>query len=166
MSALIRLQVSRDGCGSQTDLQLHAILHSSKEVPDALPDEKGMTLSPIRMKPEHPSTALRRCARIHFGRAYTVGHEYEVLPLGQIHAGSMEDLLSQFDRNVARNTRMTSNNKDDADVELNDNSVQPANLEVVRDMRRQIVDVVGTHTHITTDFPDPIVDDDDGSNLI
>jgi len=51
-------------------------------------------------------------------------------------------------------------------VELNDNSVQPANLEVVRDMRRQIVDVVGTHTHITTDFPDPIVDDDDGSNLI
>jgi hypothetical protein len=66
-------------------------------------DEAGMTLAPIRMKPDHPSTALLRVARIHFGRAYEIKHEVPVKSLGLIHSASMEDLLSHSKSSMYKN---------------------------------------------------------------
>ncbi|KAI0117426.1 hypothetical protein F4814DRAFT_286837 [Daldinia grandis] len=65
---------SRRGCGDQPDQELFGILHSSEEPPPPMANETRMTLAPIRMKSDHPSTALPRTARIHHGRAYDISH--------------------------------------------------------------------------------------------
>lgn len=59
--------------------------------------ETGITLVPIRMKAEHPSTALPRSARIHFGRVYEISHDMAIESLGLIHVDSMETLKLQFE---------------------------------------------------------------------
>jgi hypothetical protein len=46
------------GCSTQIDQEFFAILHSGKEVPIPLEKEIDVTLASIRMKPEHPPTAL------------------------------------------------------------------------------------------------------------
>jgi hypothetical protein len=93
---------ARTGCGAQPDQELFAILHSGKEVPQPFPDETKMVLHPIRMKPEHPSIAFPRSARIHFGRAYGIVHGLPVQPLRLVHPASMETFLDQFEANVFR----------------------------------------------------------------
>jgi hypothetical protein len=136
------------GCSTQTDQELFAILHSSKEVPIPLEKEIGMTLAPIRMKPEHPSTALPISSRIHFGRAYGIGHDIPVKSLGLIHAGSMQKLISQSEAHVYR-TRSGSNlqnlesqNLGAVEVPI-DQHIIPADMEAVKSMRYSIMDVLG-----------------------
>jgi hypothetical protein len=136
------------GCANQTDQELFAILHSSKEIPAPETDETGITLSPIRMKAEHPSTALPHSARIHFGRAYEVDHDVPVRPLGLIHAGSMETLLSQFENHVFKKESGNSGvsqaaKANEAEVAQDDAKVGPADMAIVKEMRQNIMDVLG-----------------------
>jgi hypothetical protein len=93
------------------------------------------------MKAEHPSTALPHSARIHFGRAYEIEHGVPVRPLGLIHDGSMEMLLKQFEGNVFKNDGESIVEK--KDDEEGDKQVKSADMEVVRDMRQSIMDVLG-----------------------
>jgi hypothetical protein len=132
----------------QIDQKLFAILHSSKEVPALQSDETGIVLSSIRMKAEHPSTALPHSARIHFGRAYEIEHTVPVRPLGLIHAGSMETLLSQFEVNVFKKRGTRSGDSQaakakEAKVAQDDTKVGPADMAVVKEMRQSIMDVLG-----------------------
>lgn len=126
-----------------------------------------MRMSPIRMKPEHPSTALPRSARVHFGRAYAISHAFPVLPLGLIHAGSMETLLSQFEENVARNgeSDITSSKDNETnggiDIEA---QVQPADICVAKEIRQQICDVLGPDARMGN-FPQPLVEKVDDEQL-
>jgi hypothetical protein len=116
------------------------------------------------MKPEHPSTALPKAARIHFGRAYEVHYSVGVRPLGLIHVGSMETLISQFeehcprkgssdvsDRHTVEGRQIDEDNtphgveeptgaEEQAQV---DSTVEPADMQIVLNMRQSIIDVLG-----------------------
>lgn len=160
------------GSKDQPDPELHAVLHSTKEVPIVDPDENGMTMSPIRMKPQHPSTALPRSARIHFGRAYAISHLFPVLPLGLIHAGSMETLVSQFEENVARRSDMDLDGdiimtdddtqgdtiRNETNGDIIDDQVHPADISVAREIREQICHVLGADTRMRG-FPEPFLEE-------
>lgn len=143
------------GCSTQIDQELFAILHSGKEVPIPLEKEIDVTLAPIRMKPEHPSTALPISSRIHFGRAYGIGHDIPVKPLGLIHAGSMEKLISQSEAHVYR-TRPGSNLQIFESQNLRvveepiDQHIIPADMEVVKSMRYSIMDVLGRNLSLSS----------------
>jgi hypothetical protein len=147
-NALSAYRYASLGCSTQIDQELFAILHSSKEVPLPLEKEIGMTLAPIRIKPEHPSTALPISSRIHFGRAYGISHEIPVKPLGLIHAGSMQKLISQSEAHVYR-TRSGSNLQNLGSQNFGvveepiDQHIIPADIEVVKSMRYSIMDVLG-----------------------
>jgi hypothetical protein len=126
--------------------------------------ETGIVLSPIRMKPEHPSTTLPKAARIHFGRAYEVHHSVGVRPLGLIHAGSMETLISQFEEHCPRKESSNMNNRNtvegrqaeeystphggeeptrEREQAQADSTVEPADMQIVLNMRQSIIDVLG-----------------------
>lgn len=115
-----------------------------------LEKETGMVLAPIRMKPEHPSTALPTSSRIHFGRAYEVSHAIPAKPLGLIHAGSMQDLISESKAHVYKNelgsnprTSETPNLEvAEEPMDLN-KDINTADMELVRSMRYSIMDVLG-----------------------
>ncbi|CZR69574.1 uncharacterized protein PAC_19474 [Phialocephala subalpina] len=148
------------GSSDQADQNLFAILHSSKEVPTPLEKETGMVLTPIRMKPEHPSTVLPNSSRIHFGRAYGISHKMAVKPLGLIHAGSMEKLMSQSVAHACRNNPDNSAQLSESQsygvaggevmdvfsgnrkMDINKDII-PADMEVAKDMRNSIMDVLG-----------------------
>ncbi|KAI1660283.1 hypothetical protein F4813DRAFT_351563 [Daldinia decipiens] len=91
---------SRRGCGDQSDQELFGILHSSEESPPHMTNETGMILAPIRMKSDHPSKALPRTARIHYGRVYEIPHNLPVESIGLVHDASMEVLHDQFEANM------------------------------------------------------------------
>lgn len=119
-----------------------------------------MVLRPIRMKPEHPSTALPTSARIHFGRAYEVIHALPIKPLGLIHAGSMQDLISQSEAHVYKNeSRNNPRTSETPDVEVAeepmdvDKDVNPADMELVRSMRCSIMDVLGQNISLDSHPP-------------
>jgi hypothetical protein len=111
------------------------MLHSSKDIPPRLDGETGMCLKPIRMKAEHPSTTLPSSARIHFGRVYEVRHQVHLKSLGLIHDSSMENLLEQYRSSYAKEGAPTQNN-------ATDRSVLPADMDIVKDLRRDIRTVV------------------------
>ena len=147
------------GCSNQPDQESFAILHSSKEVPKPLDKENGMVLDPIRMKPEHPSTALPSTSRIHFGRAYGISHEMPLKSLGLIHAGSMQYLISQSEVCLHRkgtgcnnqvSERQTSGDALESTVDQN---IIPADMELVKDMRRTIMDVLGQNISVSSHPP-------------
>jgi hypothetical protein len=153
------------GCSDQGDQALFAILHSSKEVPTPLKNEAGMVLTPIRMKPEHPSTALPNSTRIHFGRPYGISHNAPVKSIGLIHTGSMEKLMLQSVSHVYRNAldngaRLSESQncgvvgEEAADVFAAnmlfrdsimdvDKDITPADIGVVKDIRSTIMEVLG-----------------------
>lgn len=122
-----------------------------------------MILSPVRMKPEHPSTALPRSARIHFGRAYKIDHRIPVQPLGLIHPASMEILLDQFEANVfKRNKEQMKRSRDDENGDnisevINtpspDAIVVAADLEIVKDMRQSIIKVLDSELSPAMNLP-------------
>ncbi|KAI1119826.1 hypothetical protein F5Y10DRAFT_290871 [Nemania abortiva] len=126
---------ARQGCKAQPDQDLFAIIHSGNEPPTPLPGETGMRLSPIRMIPHHPSTALPRSARIHFGRIYRVKHTAAVENLGLIDPVSMEDLQDQFEANAGR--------ADNTQVESPETKPLPADMEIVRQIRDSIHSIGG-----------------------
>lgn len=98
------------------------------------------------MKPEHPSTALPSTARIHYGRAYDFDHSRPVAPLGLIHPASMETLLDQFEAKVSKyEPRDESLGKPDehTDIEEPDPATEPADIQVVKEMRANIIKVLG-----------------------
>lgn len=116
------------------------------------------------MKPEHPSTALPKAARIHFGRAYEIHHSVGVRPLGLIHAGSMETLISQFEEHYPRKESSNMNNRNtvegwqaeedsttqgreeptrEEEQAQVDSTVEPADMQIVLNMRQSIIDVLG-----------------------
>lgn len=102
------------------------------------------------MKPEHPSTALPTSSRLHFGRAYEVSHALPVKPLGLIHAGSMQDLISESKTHVYKNESGSNpRTSETPDVEVGkepmdlDKDVNPADMELVRSMRSSIMEVLG-----------------------
>ncbi|KAL4768732.1 hypothetical protein BDW60DRAFT_219485 [Aspergillus nidulans var. acristatus] len=70
------------GASDQPDQELSAILHSSKHAPAPLPKETEIRLRPIRLKAEHPSTALPSTDRIHFGRVYKIQHQVMLKSIG------------------------------------------------------------------------------------
>jgi hypothetical protein len=146
------------GCSTQTDQELFATLHSSKEVPPPLEKEIRMTLAPIRMKPEHPSTALPISTRIHFGRAYVIGHKMPVKSLGLIHAGSMQKLISQAAAHVYRigsgYTLQDLESYIRVIEEPTDQHIIPADMEIVRSMRSSIMDVLGRNISLSS-YPAP-----------
>lgn len=145
------------GCSNQVDQDLFAILHSSKEVPMPLENETDMALAPIRMKPEHPSTALPISARIHFGRAYAINHKIPVKSLGLIHVGSMQNLILASEAHIRKNNSSNnlqtpeSHNLEVAEDFIDrDQHIIPADMEVVKDMRNSIMDVLGRNISLTT----------------
>lgn len=125
-------------------------MHSSKEVPISLGKETGMVLAPIRMRPEHPSTALPTSARIHFGLAYGINHKIPVKSLGLIDGGSIERLISESEAHMYRNdfgsNPATLESQDfgpDEELMVSDKDVIPADMEVVKSMRNSIIGVLG-----------------------
>jgi hypothetical protein len=119
------------GCSGRTDAQLHSVLHSSKDRSSDQMIDEGLTLEPIRLKSDHPSTALPRSARVHFGNAFVVEHKYPVIPIGLIHASSMETLHLQFIENALKPDKTSANDtkleemqsaKMNADVTLSDDT--------------------------------------------
>jgi hypothetical protein len=133
----ILLRYAGRGCSdqSESDQSLFSMLHSSKDIPPRLDGETGMCLKPIRMKAEHPSTTLPSSARIHFGRVYEVCHHIHLKSLGLIHDSSMENLLEQYRSSYAKEGARTQNN-------ATDRSVLPADMDIVKDLRRDIRTVV------------------------
>jgi hypothetical protein len=96
------------------------------------------------MKAGHPSTAFLHSARIYFGRAYEIEHDVPVRPLGLIYDGSMEMLLKKFEGNVFKNDgEGIVEKKDGKDDEEGDKQVKPADIEVVKNMRQSIREVLG-----------------------
>lgn len=112
-------------------------------MPELEADENAVTLKPIRMKPEHPSTALPRTARVHFGRAYVIPHDYAVMPLGLIHSGSMDNLNSQFERHVLRSKETGPETAQEAEKDM-----QPLSLDIARNIREQVAEVLGQDVDI------------------
>ena len=130
-----------------------------------------MVLLPIRMKPEHPSTALPKSSRIHFGRAYEIRHLIAVKSLGLIHAASMETLISQSERHLC----MVDHHDEPIETEYDSYSIEalekwatyqfrepspepdviPADMEVVKDIRNNIQSVLGKeHSLLDHKAPD------------
>lgn len=144
------------GCSTQVDQNLFAILHSSKEVPMPFEKETGMVLAPIRMKPEHPSTALPISSRIHFGRAYEINHKIPVKSLGLIHAGSIQGLISESEAHVCRNDSGSNPQTSECqnlgvaeELMDPDKDIIPADMEVVKGMRNSIIDVLGPNISLS-----------------
>ncbi|KAI1465809.1 uncharacterized protein F4812DRAFT_113077 [Daldinia caldariorum] len=131
---------SRRGCGDQPDQELFGILHSSNKPPPPMPNETKMVLSPVRMKSDHPSTALSRTARIHYGRAYRISHKLWVQSIGLIKDASMEVLLDQFEANVYRKT-------DDTTRLIPTDALEPqaeaADINIAQAIRENVVSVLG-----------------------
>ncbi|KAI0850362.1 hypothetical protein F5Y00DRAFT_268494 [Daldinia vernicosa] len=131
---------SRRGCGDQPDQELFGILHSSEEPPPPMANETGMVLAPVRMKSDHPSTALSRTARIHYGRAYEISHDIPVQSIGLIQDASMEVLLDQFEATVPRR-------RDEGSGATHNQIPQPqieaANLDVAKSIREDVATVLG-----------------------
>lgn len=110
-----------------------------------LPDETRMILSPIRMKTDHPSTALPRSARIHFGRAYEVDHFLSVQSIGLVHPTSMETLINQFDANVFKpGSESSLKRARDANEAVPDSDVKAADMEIVKAIRSDITEILGS----------------------
>lgn len=142
---------ARHGCGGQPDQEMFSILYSGQVPPQPFPNETGMVLAPIRMKPEHPSTTLPKSARIHFGRAYEVAHSMPIQPLGLIHPTSMETLLDQFEAQVPRTVGESKRSADGStqaspftdSLPQDEPKVTAADMEVVKKMRQDINNVLG-----------------------
>ncbi|KAK6948138.1 hypothetical protein Daesc_009902 [Daldinia eschscholtzii] len=132
---------SRQGCGDQPDQELFGILHSSDEPPAPMPNETGIVLSPVQMKSDHPSTALSRTARIHYGRAYRISHELPVQSIGLIQDASMEVLLDQFEANVCRTIGDT---EDLSDNPIPEPEAEAADINVAKVIRENIASVLGS----------------------
>ena len=92
---------ARRDCGDQPDQELFSIISSEKMLSPLPPNEKGVILSPIRMKPDHPSTTLPTTARIYFQRTYRID-DLDVQPLRLVHSASIETLLDQFETNALK----------------------------------------------------------------
>ncbi|KAK4074482.1 uncharacterized protein Triagg1_5078 [Trichoderma aggressivum f. europaeum] len=146
----------KQGCGNQSDQELHGVLSSEKSPPPLAPNETKVILSPVRMKPDHPSLALSNTARIHYGRAYEISHAIPVQPLGLIHPASMEVLINQFEANVTRlqpgedlgdewEEDMPENINSQQKVEDVTPSIKGAytRRNIVKDMRRSMKKVLG-----------------------
>ncbi|KAL2812533.1 hypothetical protein BJX63DRAFT_396572 [Aspergillus granulosus] len=135
------------GCSDQVDQDLFAILHSSKEVPEAFEAETRMTLKPVRMKADHPSVTLPKSARIHFGRVYEVYHNAAIREIGLVHDSSIEELLSQFEARcpmeLCSSEREEMQNRDDVGNITGDDIIMPVDMEVARGMRESIQSAVG-----------------------
>ena len=65
-----------------------------------------------------------------------------VRPLGLIHDGSMDVFLRQFEGNVFKNAEGVVEKNERRDDGEADKHVKPADMEVVKDMRQSIIDVV------------------------
>ncbi|KAF7167793.1 hypothetical protein CNMCM5623_000981 [Aspergillus felis] len=135
------------GCSDQVDQDLFAILHSSKEVPEPLEAETRMTLKPVRMKADHPSMALPKSARIHFGRVYEVYHDAAVREIGLVHDSSMEGLISQFEARcpmeLCSSEREEVQTRDNVGNITADDIIMPVDMDVARGMRESIQSAVG-----------------------
>ncbi|KAI1477688.1 hypothetical protein F4774DRAFT_388230 [Daldinia eschscholtzii] len=133
---------SRQGCGDQPDQELFGILYSSDEPPAPMSNETGIVLSPVQMKSDHPSTALSRTARIHYGRAYRIPHELPVQSIGLIQDASMEVLLDQFEANVCRTIGDAEGLSDNPISEAEANA---ADINVAKVIRENIASVLGSN---------------------
>src|SRR3569833_645236 len=138
---------SRQGCGNQPEQELHGVLSSSKTPPPLQPNETKVSLSPVRMKPDHPSLALSSTARIHYGRAYEIYHDLPVQSLGLVHPASMEALLDQFEAKVARlqpgERGASKRTYDQMEAENSAPKIEAADMSIVRVMRESIIEVLG-----------------------
>ncbi|PKK49919.1 hypothetical protein CI102_8721 [Trichoderma harzianum] len=147
---------AKQGCGNQSDQELHGVLSSGKTPPPLAPNETKVILSPVRMKPDHPSLALSNTARIHYGRAYEISHEIPVQPLGLVHPASMEVLLNQFEAHVTRvqpgedlgdewEEEMPEDIDPQQKVEDGTSDIKAAytRMNIVKDMRRSMKKVLG-----------------------
>jgi hypothetical protein len=102
------------------------------------------------MKPEHSSAALPRTARIDFGRAYAIDHQLLVQPLGLPHPASMETLLDQFEANVFRKGKEPMKSPGNPST---DSKLTAADVEIVKDMRQSIIQVLGSDLSRAQNLP-------------
>lgn len=122
--------------------------------------ETGMVLDPIRMKPDHPSTALPSSSRVHFGRIYEISHSAQVKPLGLIHTGSMEKLISQSVAHAYRNdpddsAHVCKSQSDDVDAEAqnsNDDSWHRKTPDPISDSASDDQDTIHDQDTIPADM--------------
>lgn len=115
------------GCSDQPDQELYAIIHSSKHIPDPLPEETRMNIQPIRLELEQLSTVLPSAARIHFGRVYEIKHDVELNNIGLVLGSSMDILSSQFESHCPIDTPnglRASPDKDQAGTSAGDTVTQ------------------------------------------
>ncbi|KAL6697471.1 hypothetical protein J3F84DRAFT_369027 [Trichoderma pleuroticola] len=156
---------AKQGCGNQSDQELHGVLSSSKTPPPLKHNETKISLSPVRMKPDHPSLALSSTARIHYGRAYEIDHRVPVQPLSLIHSASMEVLLNQFEANVARlqpgedlKDEWEKAKLDNVDLQQRVEDVTPSieaaytSMNIVKDMRKSMERVLGPKFELPKDY--------------
>ncbi|KAL6820889.1 hypothetical protein J3E69DRAFT_357255 [Trichoderma sp. SZMC 28015] len=140
---------AKQGCGDQSDQELHGVLSSGKTPPPLKPNETKIILSPVRMKLDHPSLALSSTARIHYGRAYEIDHRLSVQPLGLIHPTSMEVLLGQFEVNLD-NVDLQQRVKD----VTHSKEAAYTSINIVKDMRRSMEKVLGPKLALPRDYYD------------
>ena len=80
----------------------HSIVYTGKQPPRALPTEApergvlGMRPVAIRVVADDPSDRLESTMRLDYGTIYTIQHNVNVKPFGQVHDSSMKALLAQF----------------------------------------------------------------------
>lgn len=75
----------------------HAIIHTT-EYPVSVPGEKEMTLSPLRVKPDHPVDGLLdQASRLNYAKFYTVEHNVKVWFIARLAKAAEHRLQIEYD---------------------------------------------------------------------
>ena len=72
------------------------VLHSSDIEAPSPYDEEGISRKPIGIIIEEEEQYISPLARLDCGRLYTVEDDLEVLKIGRVHTGSLEDLEAYY----------------------------------------------------------------------
>ena len=80
----------------------HGIVYTGQVAPEPLLEEaprrgeEGMRPEPIRINSDDPTGKLDAASRLDYRKVYTIEHNIKVKSFGQVHPGSMNELVYQF----------------------------------------------------------------------
>ena len=78
------------------DRSQYGVVYTGSFPPQIAEDERGMQAIPIRVDPDSATTSLDSMSRIHYGKLYTIEHNFRVSPYGMVNQASLSPLMSQF----------------------------------------------------------------------
>lgn len=76
----------------------HAIIYTSGQPPDLLPNEPALHKNPIRVVPESRRVKLAPESRVNYSKLYTVEHNVKVCFIGKIALDSEGHFFADFNR--------------------------------------------------------------------